>query len=203
MLNKSAKISVLMILQGDFPPDIRIEKEIKALFSQGKYEISVLCGNSKSKPRQEIFNNIIIFRLAYLKFAGKLINRLKNYPLWFNPIWIIKALFATNRIRPKVIHVHDLPLMFLGVILANLCKAKLVYDLDENYPATFDIWKKSGILRPIVRNKRLAIWYDRYSLKRADGVIVIEPEHKEWIYNNYHVDREIAIVPNTVEYEYL
>jgi hypothetical protein len=39
---------ILMLLQSDFPPDIRVEKEIKAL-SQAGYRISILSNNKKNR----------------------------------------------------------------------------------------------------------------------------------------------------------
>ena len=190
---------VLMLLQSDFPPDIRVEKEALTLQKALGAEVFVLANNKTGRPRREPYRGITVLRLPAWKVFGSRIARLMNYPLWFNPVWLLQGFVACHRVRPDVIHVHDLPLMFLGLILARLFRARLVYDLHENYPATFDLWKKGGIFRPIVRNKRLAVWYDKFSLKKADAIIVVEPEHRQWIYNHYQIRREIHVVPNTVE----
>ena len=194
--------TVLMILQGDFPPDIRIEKEMKALSDCGKYKVALLCNNNKNLSEIERVGKFTVFRLSFRRKIGRKLNRLKNYPLWFNIFWLVAGFRVAARVKPKVIHVHDLPLVFLGLLLARVYKAKLVYDLHENYPATFYLWEKSGIFRHLVRNKKLAVWYDKFCLKKADGVIVIDIEHKNWIEKNYHINRKITIVSNTVDLNY-
>jgi glycosyltransferase involved in cell wall biosynthesis len=191
-----------MLLQGDFPPDIRVEKEIQTLVSSGLYQVTVLCGNRKAKEKLEKKRDVLVIRLAFWPHLGTKLNWIKNYPLWFNLTWMLKGIQVLSQVKPEIIHVHDLPLVFLGLILARLSKAKLIYDLHENYPATFDIWEKGGILSPIVRNKRLAVWYDRFAIRKANGVIVIEPEHEAWIRKTYSLNREVSIVPNTVDLEY-
>ncbi len=196
------KKSVLMLLQSDFPPDIRVEKEAKSLESSNKFRVNILCNNSQNFPSQSNYKNLNIFRLSYLRFLGKTGNRIKNYPLWFNPIWLAKGFWLLFRVRPNIIHVHDLPLMFLGLLYARLFNAKLIYDLHENYPATFDIWKKSGIIKLLIRNKLLARWYDRFSLKKSDGVIVVEQEHINWIVEHYKICRPVSVVSNTVDLQY-
>lgn len=191
-----------MILQSDFPPDIRVEKEAKSLIESGNYNIFLFCNNSRKSPRFDRYAKINIFRLPYYNLLNKMMNRLKNFPLWFNPIWLLNGFLITKKVKPAIIHVHDLPLVFLGLILSRVFGTKLIYDMHENYPATFDLWKKGGILRFIIRNKKLAIWYDKFSQKKADGVIIIEPEHQKWVEYNYQISREMTVVSNTVEYEY-
>ena len=188
-----------MLLQSDFPPDIRVEKEAQSLLASAKYRVILLCNNRKNLLQHEIYQGIMIYRLAYWRWLGTKLNRWKNYPLWFHPVWIFKGIWLIAKVRPRLIHVHDLPLMFLGLFLARLSGAKLIYDLHENYPATFDLWKKGGIFRPLLRNKRLALWYDRFSLRKADGVIVVEPEHRDWIQRHYGITRDITVVSNTVD----
>jgi len=191
--------TVLMLLQSDFPPDIRVEKEAQTLLDSTRYGVVLLCNNRKGLPQQETFNGIIIYRLAYWRILGNKINHWKNYPLWFNPIWILKGILLIVKVKPRIIHVHDLPLMFLGLFLARIFNAKLIYDLHENYPATFDLWKKGGIFKPLLRNKRMALWYDRFSLRKADGVIVVEPEHCDWIQRHYGITCDLTVVSNTVD----
>ena len=193
------KISVLMILQSDFPPDIRVEKEIQSLNATGKYSITLLCNNKTGKASYENFKDIKIIRLPFWPIFGLKINFVKNFPLWFNPIWIIWGVLSLIKSRPQIIHVHDLPLMMLGLIFARLVNAKLVYDLHENYPATFDVWKKGGIFRPLVRNKHLAQIYDRFCLLKTDRAVVVEPEHIGWIKQYYGIDRPMSVVSNTVD----
>ncbi len=188
-----------MLLQSEFPPDIRVEKEATTLLHSRKFQVALIANNSGGGRAFEVYRGIKIFRLSYRKMLGKKGNRLMNYPLWFNPFWLWRSIRITARYRPQIIHVHDLPLMFLGLLLARLFNARLIYDLHENYPATFDLWKKGGIFRPVIRNKHLAVWYDKFSLKKADGVMVVEPEHVEWIRRNYGIDRPIAVISNTVD----
>lgn len=202
-LNKNnMQQSVLMLLQSDFPPDIRVEKEAQTLIRDGHFSVTLLCNNKKNAIPVESYKTIHVQRLSYWQILGKKINNLKNYPLWFNPVWLFRGIVTTMKMRPDFIHVHDLPLMFLGFILAKVSGAKLIYDLHENYPATFDLWKKGGILKPFIRNRYLARWYDRFSISKADGVIVVEPEHREWIQENYGIKRSISAVSNTVDLDY-
>ena len=57
--------NILMILQSDYPPDIRLTKEMKTLLLAG-FTIYLLCNNNKRFVQQEVI-------------AGTHVHRLKKY----------------------------------------------------------------------------------------------------------------------------
>ena len=69
---------ILMLLQSEFPPDIRLEKEIKSLNKEG-HEVLLFC-NQYRKNKQDDFEYCSIVRLAPKTNSIK-INKLINFPI--------------------------------------------------------------------------------------------------------------------------
>lgn len=128
-----------MILNQDFPPDIRVEQEYNALSNAGFRVIVVTSeGGSDNKNYEIIRIN------PYKKWS-----QVYNLSLACNPILkklIVSELEKRRVSRVDVIHVHDLLWSFLGFQLKKYFKSKLIIDLHENYPeAIRDAIGESGL----------------------------------------------------------
>ena len=84
-----------MLLQSDFPPDIRLEKEIKSLSKAG-YSIRVVCNQYEKKLNPE-YEYCTIDRVKAL-FKSKLLNKIFNFPIFFNPRFVIKILLNVGNL---------------------------------------------------------------------------------------------------------
>ena len=189
-----------MILQSEFPPDIRVEKEMKALTSE-RLNVFLLSNKKKDLPDQEEFSYGIVIRLKDVPFLGTAFNRKKNFPVPLNPFWLVSFVRVVFQKKIEVIHVHDLPFALLGIIGKVFFHKKFVLDLHENYPAALALWgKKGNIVSQIFRNPELAEIYEKWSLRFADAVIVVAPEHKAYLQKKYDILPPIEVVGNTVEW---
>ena len=194
--------NILMILQSEYPPDIRVTKEIKALCNKKAYNVYLLCNNKSGKLRREVINGARIIRLKSFRFLYSKLHTFLNIPLFFNPIWIINIITVVKENKINYIHVHDLPLALAGIIIGKYFKLPVILDLHENYPAALEVWGKKGFLPSVFRNPRLARKLEDICLKHTQKIIVVVREHKNLLITRKINPDKIHIVGNTVEHDF-
>ena len=79
-----------MISQAAFPPDIRLEKEIKSL-SEAGYKVLVIC-NQYNKELNIKFEYCEIKRVNAL-FKSVKLNRIINFPIFINPRFLLTVAY--------------------------------------------------------------------------------------------------------------
>ncbi len=206
MMSKKTKDSgspqrILMILQSDFPPDIRLRKEIQTLTRNG-YHVCVICNNKGGSPGLEIYDrSFMIMRLSSFSAFGRRLRNVMQLPLFFSPVWIRAVHRAIGHFRPDILHVHDLPLMPLGLYAACHYHLPIVYDMHENYPEALKVWRQKGLIAFLFKNYRLARVIDRVSWRRADKIIVVVEEQKEYLTERGVPQEKIHVVSNTEDME--
>jgi glycosyltransferase involved in cell wall biosynthesis len=188
--------NILMILQSDFPPDFRVEKEALSLIKAG-YKVTILCDNRIPKQRFSIEKGINIVRMRhYYSFSGRL-NKFFNIPIYPNPLWLyaIKTLVIKEKI--DILHVHDLPLAYSTIRIGKSLGIPVIFDLHENYPAALELWRKPGIIGSTIRNPRLAQLIEGRCLNSAQKIIVVDQEHKNLLISRGQPQKKIFIIANT------
>ncbi len=191
------KKHILMILQADYPPDIRLTKEIAALTEQG-YKVFLLCNNKSGWPRQEEVDGATVLRLRHW---GARWTPVLNIPLFFNPLWLRGIRRAIREHEIGVIHVHDLPLALSAIRASRRFRIPVVFDVHENYPEAMRIWGHKGMLWFILRNPWLSEKLEHYCLRAADAVITVSEEHRELFLRQGLPPAKVHFVGNTVDYE--
>lgn len=185
-----------MLLQSEFPPDIRLEKEIRSL-SQNGFRVILLC-NQFNKENNKSFLNCEIHRIKALSNSKK-VNKILNFPIFFNPRFIIKGILLCKKYSPDFIHAHDLPMAPLGILLGKFLNKKVIYDMHENYPQALRFFEKKGIINFLFKNYRLALLLDRICIKRVDRIIVVVQENKERLIALSVDPQIIYLVSNTID----
>ena len=185
-----------MLLQSDFPPDIRLEKEIKSLSKAG-YSIRVVCNQYEKKLNPE-YEYCTIDRVKAL-FKSKLLNKIFNFPIFFNPRFVIKILLNVLRFKPGFIHAHDLPMTPLGLLFGKIFGIPVISDMHENYPAALKAFQKKGIVNFIFKNYRAAKILEKYCIKRVDRIITVIDENSQRLINMGVGPQKIYPVSNTVD----
>ncbi|MDZ7370050.1 MAG: glycosyltransferase family 4 protein [candidate division KSB1 bacterium] len=195
---KSAQRNILMLLQSDFPPDIRVSKEIKALTKAG-HKIYLLC-NNKNLPEKEIIDGAYVIRLPRMNFLPSKAAKILRMPFFFNPLWFYLILKVIRKERIDIIHVHDLPLAPLAVGVGKLTSLSVVYDMHENYPAAMAIWaKRLSWLERQIKNPIIAQKLNRFAIKHAERIIVVVEEHRDKLIKEGVSPNKLAVVGNTVD----
>ncbi|MDW7679828.1 MAG: glycosyltransferase family 4 protein, partial [bacterium] len=188
--------NVLMILQSDFPPDMRVKKEALSLINAG-YKVSILCDNRKKKPRRSNEYGINVARMRhYSAFNGKL-HRIINVPMYPNPIWLRAIEKKLLEVNADILHVHDLPLALSTIKVAKKFNLPVIFDLHENYPAAMEQWYKPGLIGWTIRNPKFARYVEQICLNKTDKIVVIAEEHKKLLVSRGVPDDKIFIVENT------
>jgi glycosyltransferase involved in cell wall biosynthesis len=166
-------MNILMLLEGEFPPDERVEKEALSLIKEG-HQLSIACYSRTGKAESEIYKGIQLYRLPVskieYKFSAACLVVPYNFYLWRK---FVGRLF--NEKEYDVVHVHDLPLASVGYWCKERFKVKLVCDQHEYYSNW--IIHTAHYNTPIGKIiKLLSNWtkYEKKYLSKADLVITVE-----------------------------
>jgi glycosyltransferase involved in cell wall biosynthesis len=200
-VNKSNLKNILMILQSDYPPDIRLTKEIKALTNAG-YIVHLLCNNSKNFAIDEEVDGAHVHRLSRFSKLPFRLAKLLRLPLFFSPLWRIKAASLIKKLNIDSLHIHDLPLAPMATSLGKRFHLPVVYDMHENYPATMREWKKgNSFFQGFIKNPKVAELLNNHVLKHANKVIVVVEEQRDNLIQHGVDMSKIHVVGNTVDVE--
>jgi len=190
------KKNILMISQAAFPPDIRLEKEIKSLFEAG-YKILVVC-NQYDKKQNPSFEYCEIKRVNALFNSVKL-NRIINFPIFFNPRYFFKIYKAIVEFEPDYIHAHDLPMVPIGLMFKKIFRLPVIFDMHENYPEALKAFGKTGLINFLFKNYKAAKLLEKFCIKRSDAIITVVRENSERLIQQGVKEEKIYLVSNTVD----
>lgn len=195
-----SKIKIGMLLDVEFPPDLRVENEMRSLAAAG-YDVHLLCYDfSGTKPPTEIFDeNIAVHRFQISKnFHNKFNVVALSFPIYFH-FWTKQAAKFVEQQNIDVIHVHDLRLAEVGRRIKNKFNIPYVLDLHENYPAALKVYAFSNTLlgRLLVSIKQ----WERCEQRQvgfATFIVSVIEEMKERILSLSVSDDRIFVVPNYI-----
>lgn len=190
-----------MILENTFPPDVRVEKEIKSLIT-AKHEIVLACSSPASKDEVESWNGATIIRKRMPRFIYKSSVGCLRFPFYFN-YWrkYLKDVFKQYKF--DAIHLHDLPLAKVAKEFSIKYQIPFVLDLHENRPEIMKLYNHVRTFpgNVIISIKRWNKYQKRYT-KLAEKLILITNEAKIDYLSKYDLDsQKIAVIPNFVDLE--
>jgi glycosyltransferase involved in cell wall biosynthesis len=187
---------ILMVLDREFPPDIRVENEIHALIRAG-HIVHIACYTMSARRAYEVKDKLTIHRKPITSFRYKSSVASLTFPFYFG-FWrsFLKELISFNDF--DVIHVHDLPLVKTTLYFKS-AKIRVVVDLHENWPAYLKISKHTNTLLGKLLSP-LFLWrtYERKVLKKADEIVVVVEEAKSRLIKLGLPGSKITVVSNTI-----
>ena len=196
-----------MVLAGrDFPPDIRVEKEIRALQAE-EHHCFVICQVPDKKPLREKWEGTTIIRLTPPALILSKINSL-FYRLFFIRIqWFRDLLRIAREESLDVFHVHDLPMAGTAVWAGKVLRIPVIVDFHENYPAALRYY---GVTKETLHQKALGVFqrgsrwqrYEKRAAQKADQVIVVVEEAKERLSKIGINPGKITVIENTIDVDY-
>jgi len=188
-----------MLLDRDFPPDIRVQNEAISLIKEG-HIIHLLCYDFGVKESYEVFKGIHIHRFRiHEQLTKKSLGLIFMFPL-FREIWRHKVFQFINQHAIDAIHIHDLPLTILTKELKKK-GFKVVADMHENYP--YMVAEQSYMnttLGKKVFSKQKWFQKEKEWLNAADQIICVAPEMKSRLQAVLNSSKSISVVPNTYSF---
>jgi len=195
-IDMKSKKNILMISQAAFPPDIRLEKEIKSL-SEAGYKVLVIC-NQYNKELNPTYGYCEIKRINAL-FKSVMLNRIINFPIFFNPRYLTLIFKSIVRFKPAFIHAHDLPMVPLALLFGKLFRLPVIFDMHENYPEALKAFQKKGVINFLLKNYKAAKLLEKFCIKKSYAIITVVEENSERLIKQGVDSEKIYLVSNTVD----
>jgi glycosyltransferase involved in cell wall biosynthesis len=149
-----------MLLTNAFRPDPRVAHEAQALASHG-YRVTVICWDRDGTlPSREDYSGVEIIRVQNIHSKHGLGWR----QLFYLPRFWSEAIGLSTRLRPDVIHCHDLDTLYAGLQIKKRLKCPLVYDAHEHYPALMSLYLPSPLVMMLV-------YWERWLMRHVDTTI--------------------------------
>jgi len=170
-------MKILMLLENNYPGDLRVENEIRALERSG-HMIRLISG-TETMPE--------LIRKSFIAHPW-----LPMYENW----WRKRVRELIKGQEFDAIHIHDLPLARLGYETSRAKKIPFILDLHENYPALLrDATHTKKPLGRILHSDKAWRRFERDYILTADRIIVTCKESSFRIRGEYN--KVAWIVQNT------
>jgi len=188
-------MKILMALEGDFPPDLRVENEIKSLIAAGN-DVVMACYTLKGTDTVFDWNGCKIYKKKISSFVYKSSVGALRFPFYFS-FWRKHINSVIKLEKPAAIHIHDLPLARLGFEFKKKYGLKFTLDLHENWPAYLRVSSHANtFLGKILSSNSQWERYEKKHCNNADNVIVVIDEAKERLVNLGIPEKKVFIVAN-------
>ena len=194
-------MNILMVLENPYPPDERVENEINILTKNG-FKITLVCTRRGRRIQVEENENLTIYRIPISTFIYKSGAVALILPFYFL-FWYKHLLKIIKQSQFDVIHLHDLPLVKVGLKLSKDFNLPLISDYHENRPEIMKMYRHTKTFpgKYIISIKKWIRYQIEYT-KKVDHLILVTDEAKDYYVNNYGVDEhKITVLPNYISLE--
>lgn len=188
-----------MILDGNYPMDIRVKKEISSL--KDDFIVELFCSKSSIVSDSPF---TIHRKGPSTKKISKGFREIAVATFAIDPIMYFKLTTFLNKNNYDFIHVHDLPQFITISRINKKLKSHLILDMHENYPEavkTWFAWRKSLLIR--VKNYlffNFKKWHklEKEAVEVADHIIAVVQEMKSKLIREHNVPSEkITVITNS------
>jgi glycosyltransferase involved in cell wall biosynthesis len=189
---------ILMVLDSEFPPDNRVEKEARSLTEKG-HQVYIACFTKKQKPQEEAIEGYKVIRKPISELRHKTSVGALKFPFYFN-FWRKYLNSILNDKSFDAIHIHDLPLAQIGYEMKTQFNLRFVLDLHENWPAHLKVAKHTNtFLGKILSSNKQWQKYEKNLTQKADAIITVVEEMKNRIQNLGINKNKIFVVQNYID----
>ena len=184
-----------------FPPDIRVEKEAKALSKAG-HEVFILTLLKPGFKNVEFIDALGATVIRVVITHENILKKLTRFWNMYDKRWEQPIGTFIENYQIDVLHVHDLPMVPTTLGIAKKYHKPVVADLHENMPAAFAAYRTGmpplkRLVSLIVHNYwRMKKQEARY-LPECDHVIVVVEEAIERIKGYGLPTYSISVVANS------
>ena len=192
-----------MVLDQEFPPDVRVENEMRSL-SEAGYKIYLLTYSRKKSKSYEVYNNIEVYRIPIGKLMYKFSALALLVPIYFH-FWYRHINRFMQLHEVDAIHVHDLPLLSVAKKISVEYNVPLIADFHENRPEIMKLYAHTNTLlgKLLISIPRWEAYQKKYSIL-TDRLILVSPEAKKYYVDKYSVwPQKVYVVPNYADIDWL
>jgi glycosyltransferase involved in cell wall biosynthesis len=180
-------LKILHLTHTDVRVDSRILKELGALDEAGVYEVHAV-----GMAELGTVGGVDILYAAQVRSMRVFFRSMRWLPGHVRHVVIylemlLRVLVAALSVRPRLVHCHDAPLLPIAVLLAFLCRAKLIYDAHELES------DKNGQTALISRGTYLL---EKASWGGVDGFVTVSGSIMRW-YETRFARKESELVLNS------
>lgn len=167
----------------EFRNESRVLKETNSILNNNiasKIYIASLYTNDLEE--EKIYkDNLILnrFKLSSRRFNKNLFIQVLKY-LEF----IFRVTFFYRKKNIKMVNIHSIALLPLGLLLKYLYKAKLIYD-------THELETEINALKGM--RKKLAKFMEKRLIKKCDIIFVVSENIADWYENEYYIQRPVVV----------
>jgi glycosyltransferase involved in cell wall biosynthesis len=172
---------VVMLLGNDLAHDSRVQREAQALARAG-YQVTVVARlGDRPLPQEERLGAVRVLRAAYLTRTWHRL-RLPILRKAYTLATLLRYGYPQSEFcrlaaaQPAdVVHAHDREMLRLGVRLARLHRARLIYDAHELHPALVNERHRPGLSAWAIGQvlRRIDEHTERRLIHFADGTITV------------------------------
>jgi glycosyltransferase involved in cell wall biosynthesis len=189
-------MKILMVLDEEFPPDVRVEKEAFSLRDQG-HKLDILCYSLTKKADHEEYFGIEIYR----KFISRLTYKFKalslSFPFYFN-FWRKALKQQIENHDYDALHFHDLTLAKVCIEAGQKNNLPVIGDYHENRP---EIMKLYHHVKSFPGNILISLtkWddYQRQYSKKLKHLVLVTEQAKTYYHHHYGIANEsMTVVQN-------
>lgn len=184
-----------MVLGKPYPPDIRVDKEVRMLL-EGGHQVYLFCKRGETKEeRGQAKIGIRHFQppdnVLLRKFDSLCFHLAFRKPLWQRENERFVGDFSID-----VLHIHDLPLAGPVYAVAQKRGIPVVADLHENYPAALQEWYAPYLRKKVLYNYQRWKNYEASILAKVSHIIVVVEESKEYLLEYGLPPEKITVIAN-------
>lgn len=195
-----------MLLDGAYPPDIRVQKEASSLVKAG-FRVSVYAARKLNEVEEEYIEGVRVLRMNIPTVSDQFQKK-----GWHDIMGAFNFFYANIyrevlRIQDEeysAVHVHDLPLAKTGLALSKKLNCHCVLDLHENYADGLEAWTRwqqnplKKVKNALLFNQLRWSKYERRMVNLVDYVITSVDEMQARIIAEYSVPtKKTILIPNT------
>lgn len=187
------KINNLHISLTEFIHESRVLKETKSIVLNSKVDcvkIAALHGGKLQEVEDiDVKRRLIRFKLSTRFLPKNIVFQFLKYIEFF-----LRIFLEYRKDNIKIVNIHTLALLPIGVILKHLFKSKLIYDTHELETETLNLRGVRKILSKLV---------EKALINYCDHVICVNESISKWYNNEYKLKNKPIVLLNTPEFKVL
>ncbi|WP_421844839.1 glycosyltransferase family 4 protein [Marinobacter algicola] len=150
-----------MVVLNSFVNDARVYREAKE--ASKNFRVTIFARHADHLPIEENICGISVTRHSVTidKLRLRFVRPLRYLELAVRFIW------AALRLKPTVVHAHDLNALPIGYLISRFTGAKLIYDAHE-------MWSEQEVQQSLPRYLQvIGRWFEKRYAKKSDSVITV------------------------------